>query len=551
MQDPASEPNGIPPLYTCLPANKEIPAAAHEVLSNLYLLDMRSVVARKAFELAGELDVYPGPEEGEEVPPLLLSAGTNLQDHLNRDLDWGSRYIDRDPVITLPGVVPPQPNDDVNTIPTTIANACACSLNSDDRKPSGCIKVEETQWWNGNVVYEGVNDVMADFIGPFFQRLSPMTNPNGCYSDSRIMRYKVWTPWKTYRLPVIMSAIFASSKKTIKGLNHNGNMFEYAAPMTHCIWSVQGGGLNNVSITYLRDFNIDHNETKYYTCATTNNAIYDYDGYAAQDNIQGTMGNLQVLVHKYGEDGAAPMFHKLLVNGSIPTATIAGFVMATAGALPGVGATGVGGIMVMFPPDVVIGYKWNATPQWYTTDLIKETVYHELGHVSHYRKAGNSLWENNINYIAHYGLSTPYGNASDPGSTRTDLIEMWGFFIGREYAHRRYGTNRQSVATRDGLPTNFRNSWYGISERRQIEFNHVPTGFLQDIRDDNVYNIANNLPEHPSVNDRIRGYSISTIYNQLGSSNTTAQNLVDVLLNNLPSGNTTADYNNLKASYGY
>jgi hypothetical protein len=286
-------------------------------------------------------------------------------------------------------------------------------------------------------------------------------------------------------------------------------------------------------------------------CATVNNAIYDYDGYAAQDGIMGTMNNLQVLVHKYGRDGAAPMFHKLLVNGSIPAATIAGFLMATAGALPVVGATGAGGMVAMFPPDVVVGYNHPQNMLRFTTDRLKEVCYHEFGHVSHYRKAGNNLWENNINYIAHYGLSTPYGNAGNPGATRTDLIEMWGYFIGSEYVHRRYGPNRHSMGQFLGLPTNFRNSWYGLGEREIMTFNHIPGGFLQDIRDDNVYNAANGLVEAADVDDLIQGYSISTIYNQLGSSTTSAQNLIDALENNMPSGNTLTDYIALKASYGY
>jgi hypothetical protein len=265
MRDPATEPNAIPALYTCIPYDLAIPNTEHQILDELFLLDIRSVVAEKAFELAGEKEIYPGLEEGEDCPMQLRSASNTVLEHYNRNLDWGS--YDFAPNETLPYIIPRQPNDNINTPPSTVTNACNCSNNTDDRKPSGCIKVEETQWFNGNVVFEGVNDIVADFIGPFFQRLSPFTNANGCYKDSRIMRYKIWHPIEgTIRLPVIMSAIFISDKKTIKGLNHNGNSFEYAFPMTHCIWSVQGGGLNNVNITYLRDWNTDHNETKYYTC---------------------------------------------------------------------------------------------------------------------------------------------------------------------------------------------------------------------------------------------------------------------------------------------
>lgn len=35
---------------------------------------------------------------------------------------------------------------------------------------------------------------------------------------------------------------------------------------------------------------------------------------------------------------------------------------------------------------------------------------------------------------------------------RTDLIEMWGNFIGREYAHRRYGIIAYTTSFRFYLP---------------------------------------------------------------------------------------------------
>lgn len=548
MQDLALEPNGIPPLYTCMPADHPIPGVTHEVLDQMYLLDMRSVVAQKAFELAGEMDFYPGADPGEQVPEQFLNTNAGIAAHANVLLDWNGR-LSTDLVPEVPAYLMPNgPATNINNPPPTVTNVCNCDLNSDDRKPSGCIKVEETQWWDGTVRFEGVNDIMADFIGPYFQRLSPMTNQYGCYKDNRIMRYKVWTPFGTIKLPVIMSAIFVSAKKTIKGVNHT-NILEYAAPMTHCIWSVQGGGLNHVNITYLRDWNLDHNETKYYSGATANNAIYDFDAYAAQDGIMGTMNNLQVMVHKYHDAGSTPMFHKLLLSGSIPTITVAAFVSATVGALPVIGSTGIGSIIVAFPPDVTLGYKYGQVMQNFTTDRLKEVAYHEFAHVIHYRKAGNFLWENNIAYIAQYGLSggNPYGNASNPGSTRTDLIEMWGYYLGTEYTHRRYGPNRHS---RSGSPV-FSNSWYAANESRTFVWTHIPGGFLQDIRDNNTYNSAFGLGEAGGINDAVSGFSNTTIYNQLGSGTTSALQLVNILGGMLPAGNTAAGYNNLRVGYGY
>ena len=101
-------------------------------------------------------------------------------------------------------------------------------------------------------------------------------------------------------------------------------------------------------------------------------------------------------------------------------------------------------------PDILYGYNWNANR--FFTDQIKETAYHEFSHASHYRKTSFQLWVDNINFIAHYGA---YGSAGDPGVERTDLIEMWGYFMGREYAHRRYGPTRHSLAATAA----FNNGW--------------------------------------------------------------------------------------------
>jgi hypothetical protein len=46
----------------------------------------------------------------------------------------------------------------------------------------------------------------------------------------------------------------------------------------------------------------------------------------------------------------------------------------------------------------------------------------------------------------------------------TGLIEMWGYFMGREYAHRRYGSNAHSLCA----SPNFANSWYAVGVNRNI-----------------------------------------------------------------------------------
>lgn len=141
----------------------------------------------------------------------------------------------------------------------------------------------------------------------------------------------------------------------------------------------------------------------------------------------------------------------------------------------------------------------------------------------------------------------------------TDLIEMWGYFMGREYAHRRYGPSNHSIRsffnyTPAEPNTVFRNSWYALNERISFESGHIPSGFLHDIRDNNQYNTTNNLDDNLTTGtDNIQGYSIATIYNQLDGSTTSAASLLNKLRNLLPSeaNNTAANYDALRSAYGY
>lgn len=548
MRDPALEPNGIPPLYTLMPVDKQIPNSSYVILDSIFLLDLRSIVTQKAFELVGESAIYPGnPEEGETIPVKLLNTNTTLQDHRGAfDPNWGNIYVPIDPVIPTPPP-PPDPADNVG-VPTTVTNACSYSLNSDDHMPSGCIKVEKTQFYNGNVVFEGVNDVMADFIGPFFQRLSPFSNANGCFKSGRKIRYV--GPFGI-RFPVLFSVIFISKKKTIKAVK-NGIAIEFGIPNTHIIGNVAPGGLNNCSVTYLRDYNMSHHETKHYCAALYNNALYQFDGYANADGLSKTPNNLQIIIHSFAGgnndfsgSGATPMFNKMQMSGSAQALTIGTFLSATVGGVAAFAPNPVG----TFTADVYFCYNWGSTPQDFTSDRIKEVGFHEYAHVIHYKKCGNAMWEANIQYVVANqltGNNPPYGDLGDAGSGRCALIESWAYYLGREYNHRRYGPNRHSLS-----PQNFSGSWYAVNELASFEDDYMPSGFLQDLRDDNAYNIINNLYEAPGITDDCKGYTNSMFYSKLGPTTNTITGLIDKLDDNLPSGTTQTTYDYLRESYGY
>ncbi|ODT35932.1 MAG: hypothetical protein ABS67_00095 [Niabella sp. SCN 42-15] len=139
---------------------------------------------------------------------------------------------------------------------------------------------------------------------------------------------------------------------------------------------------------------------------------------------------------------------------------------------------------------------------------------------------------------------------------------MWGYFMGREYAHRRYGPNAHSPIIEffnPATPINFLNSWYAAGENRgqqpdhRFDWEHIPACFLHDLIDDDAYNrdTTRNLNEANLVADTISGYNINTIYNYLDGSTSNPAILMDKLRNNLPGGNTIEHFDLLRSSYGY
>ena len=119
---------------------------------------------------------------------------------------------------------------------------------------------------------------------------------------------------------------------------------------------------------------------------------------------------------------------------------------------------------------------------------------------------------------------------------------MWGYFMGREYAHRRYGPNAHSAITEyysiaSASPPTFLNSWYAINENRgertdhRFEWEHIPACLLHDLIDNDIYNrdTSRRLNEANLVADTVRGYSIATIYNLLDGSTSNPSILMDKL----------------------
>src|SRR5687768_13984623 len=125
-----------------------------------------------------------------------------------------------------------------------------------------------------------------------------------------------------------------------------------------------------------------------------------------------------------------------------------------------------------------IWYAWDLNEP---SDVVKQTIYHELGHASHYTKAGGDFWGD---YIAYILLCGSYGNGTCPGNGIIAVSEPFAEGVGAVLADNTYGTNHSN-----GHPINDR--WIFELEEEALNpssSDWVPWGLYYDLVDNNSNN---------------------------------------------------------------
>lgn len=541
----------IPEMYTYMPVNETMPGITHQVLYDVCFLDIASVIMEEAFDIAGLGETYPY-DRSTEANQNYDNVPNTINEHF-AVTDWGTSISDLYPYA---GGIGGYNNGglDFNTpTPNDVSNHCNCGNNDDDREPSGCVLVEETQFaphWSG------VRDVKIDLLGPFSQYMRGSTSQTGCFSFSRKMRYKVGGN----RLPVHMRVSFKSHEVTIRSALPAG-FLPTTMPAVHNVGNVaQFTGLNWIRVRYHRSRTQFGLSTAYYSAASLNNAHYEYKDMSWQDGILPPHSDMHYLVHPYGSPGeaAAPMLRQLIKTGHPTTIIQIGVALWVFGGLPVIGGQNAQQYLALCPPD--IAYNTHQGTNWdnFASDRIKEIMYHELGHATHYRKTDQQFWLNNIAYVAGQSVASmgavPYGDGTAQGWDRCALVEMWGYHIGRTYTHRRYGINHS------GGGNNVTDSWLGRLERQLMWYGFIPVGLLHDLMDNNIQNLnvdaglTDNaaMGPTPGTQDDVAGFTNLMLYNELGSNSQNIFQWRDNVRNNqLPATwNSTNVYNTLVGIYG-
>src|SRR6185437_16437851 len=77
--------------------------------------------------------------------------------------------------------------------------------------------------------------------------------------------------------------------------------------------------------------------------------------------------------------------------------------------------------------------------------LLKETIYHEMSHASHYTQVGTAWYTQFVNaelaeIVSHpSGNLNPYGDGHSSNSPIIALGEAWAYHIGQYFTELRYG----------------------------------------------------------------------------------------------------------------
>ena len=162
---------------------------------------------------------------------------------------------------------------------------------------------------------------------------------------------------------------------------------------------------------YSEDFNTN---SKVWMCATVNNAVYIF-----KRNLcpHFSIPTPNIKLHIFASNGKSkncagctPMCRHM----NVKLANWETFCVNFLGLQP------VKAVANILAPDMMIFHNT-------TTRNIYSTVFHEMGHVCHYRQVGKGYWQKYAQFII---INKGYGKESDNNSGYVGVGEMWGYYFG-------------------------------------------------------------------------------------------------------------------------
>ncbi len=191
----------LPTLYAIVEPSFDFSGLNYELISELYLDKSDRLLIAESFRLVGYAD---------EIPTYVFPLGIEDFDlpqnpPLEPDCPPGCVATLRINTTTVPvsweyycDCTPPLPN--------TTTNSCGCEVFSNQRKPGGCVKVEDTQLSTPGDpgTFEGVRRVKVTTKDTWFTEDETWTDDSGCWkiNDEYSGKAWIWIRFKNDRCKV-------------------------------------------------------------------------------------------------------------------------------------------------------------------------------------------------------------------------------------------------------------------------------------------------------------------------------------------------------------
>lgn len=416
-------------------------------------------------------------------------------------------------------------NNSVSPMDVPICDPCdgggGTSAPPGSKNPVGYIKLWDSQL--GNLGLKGARIVARRW----FKIERTFTDATGYY------RF-----YKSFRNKVHLTVKFTTQQagwqaKALKG----ARFWQMWFPIKKSIGKYSGT-LNSIpTYTFTDDNSEKTNKHRNWWAATALNAYVDYKAINTSLGVSNPPGQMRFLLTSWSKGGgSAPMNNHRTNVGNLPSSYIDYFFAKPGIALLGQLYNYLYNSIFVRKVDITIGYKVAGL----ASDQIREVIYHELSHASHFSNVGQDWWNNFVysesSEIARFGIEgekSPYGDGTALNSSYIGLGESWAYFMGHFTTDITYGLNNSSptyfakVTYYNNSPVMNLSSHLNALEnfdpnQKVYPFYWIPTGLYYDLID------ARN--EISPIVDNISGYSVSQIAGYLLPSINSVSGLKDKMI---------------------
>ncbi|TAK39331.1 MAG: hypothetical protein EPO28_10820, partial [Saprospiraceae bacterium] len=362
------EEGNYPDLYAVVEIGFLFPEVDYEVIANLYLDKSDPLLIAESFRLTGNLSELQDHIRLTGLKPEELGGDVQALIPLEPECPPGCIAVLQINTTTIPvsftwicDCNPPPP-------PPPPTNACGCPKFPSNRKPAGCVKVEDTELSTAGIpsTFEPVRRVKITAWNGWFDLDYAETDDNGCWRINDEYSGNAWFWLK-----------FKNNRCKIRGVG-NGvqNAWRWLTTITDYVGKFAGPNFSNIEVNYNMWANNGSNAHRYWGAATVNNALHEFHDFDATDGINPPPNGLDVYVAKNQTQGNAFMAQHL--GSDLAAAAVESGItgnhpfFAPFATLISITSFTITDIIVSFWPDVTIGIDRQ------DSDWLKHTAYHEF-----------------------------------------------------------------------------------------------------------------------------------------------------------------------------